>query len=63
MRLGFGLITCQRFPGDTRSDEELYADALDLAVFAEELGFDSVWVSEHHFATTGICRRFCRCVR
>jgi len=53
MRLGFGLITCQRFPGDTRSDEELYADALDLAVYAEELGFDSVWVSEHHFVDDG----------
>ncbi len=53
MRLGFGLITCQRFPGDPRSDEDLYADGLDLAVFAEELGFDSVWVSEHHFVDDG----------
>src|SRR3954467_15552998 len=49
MRLGFGLLTCQRFPGDPRSDEDLYAEALDLAVYAEELGFDSVWTSEHHF--------------
>src|SRR5437867_5400853 len=49
MKLGLGLITCQRYPGEIRSDEEIYADALDLAVFAEELGFDSVWVSEHHF--------------
>jgi alkanesulfonate monooxygenase SsuD/methylene tetrahydromethanopterin reductase-like flavin-dependent oxidoreductase (luciferase family) len=53
MRLGFGLITCQRSPGDARNDEALYADGLDLAVFAEELGFDSVWVSEHHFVDDG----------
>src|SRR5437764_10287626 len=53
MRLGFGSLTCQRYPGDGRSDEELYADALDLAVYAEELGFDSVWTSEHHFLDDG----------
>jgi alkanesulfonate monooxygenase SsuD/methylene tetrahydromethanopterin reductase-like flavin-dependent oxidoreductase (luciferase family) len=53
MKLGFGIITCQRYPGETRTDEDLYADALDLAVHAEELGFDSVWTSEHHFVDDG----------
>jgi alkanesulfonate monooxygenase SsuD/methylene tetrahydromethanopterin reductase-like flavin-dependent oxidoreductase (luciferase family) len=53
MKLGFGIITCQRYPGETRSDEDLYADALELAVYAEELGFDSVWTSEHHFVDDG----------
>src|SRR4051794_40967096 len=49
MRVGYGLITCQRHPADPRSDVELYADALSLAEEAEQRGFDSVWVSEHHF--------------
>ncbi len=49
MKLGFGLITCQRYPGDPRSDEELYAQALDLSEQSERVGLDSVWVSEHHF--------------
>src|SRR5260221_12462727 len=51
--LGFGFITCQRYPGDDRSDGELYAQALALAVQAERLGLESVWVSEHHFVDDG----------
>ncbi len=39
MKLGFGLITCQRHPRERRSDAELYAEALDLAVLAERLCF------------------------
>src|SRR5919201_3885232 len=53
MRFGFGLITCQRHPHDPRSDAELYEDALALSEEAERLGFDSVWVSEHHFWDDG----------
>lgn len=53
IRCGVGLITCQRAPGETRSNVELYADALAFAEEAERLGFDSVWVSEHHFVDDG----------
>ena len=49
MRFGYGLITCQRHPGDARSDADIYREALELAAEAEGLGFDSVWTSEHHF--------------
>jgi alkanesulfonate monooxygenase SsuD/methylene tetrahydromethanopterin reductase-like flavin-dependent oxidoreductase (luciferase family) len=37
-------------PGDGRPLAELYRDHLEEAVLAEELGFDCVWVSEHHFS-------------
>lgn len=53
MEFGFGLITCERYPGDARSGVEIYAQALDLVEQAERVGFDSVWVSEHHFVDDG----------
>jgi len=39
---GFGLITCQRYPGDPRSDTQLYQQALALAEDADSCGLDSV---------------------
>ncbi|MFQ5948392.1 MAG: LLM class flavin-dependent oxidoreductase [Acidimicrobiia bacterium] len=53
MEVGFGLISCQRYPGDGRSWTELYAEALELAAAADRLGFSSVWTTEHHFVDDG----------
>jgi len=32
---------------------ELYRGLIDQAVLAEQLGFESVWLSEHHFTDDG----------
>lgn len=53
MRLGYGLITCQRPPDDPRSDADIYGEVVERCVVAERAGFDSVWVSEHHFLDDG----------
>lgn len=55
MRLGFGLVTCQRHPDDPegRSDPQVHAQALGLARVADRGGLDSYWVSEHHFVNDG----------
>lgn len=40
---------------DGRGSEEVYARALEQAQAAEDLGFDSVWIAEHHFSSYGYC--------
>ena len=51
MRLGLFLILPQ--PAG-RSQREVFATALEDAVAAERLGFDSVWVTEHHGSAYGL---------
>jgi alkanesulfonate monooxygenase SsuD/methylene tetrahydromethanopterin reductase-like flavin-dependent oxidoreductase (luciferase family) len=53
MRFGYGLITCQRPVDDPRSDADLYREVVERCVVAEASGFDSAWVSEHHFLDDG----------
>ena len=40
----------RRLPSRPQSLQNLYRDHLEEAVLAEELGFDNVWASEHHFS-------------
>ncbi|MES2169517.1 MAG: LLM class flavin-dependent oxidoreductase [Actinomycetota bacterium] len=51
--VGFGPITVQSADGDSREAAQLWKEALDYAGEAEVLGFDSVWVGEHHFTADG----------
>src|SRR6478736_10353643 len=47
----FGLWYDYRNPAAWRKPAgELYRHSIDQAVWAEQLGFGSVWLSEHHFA-------------
>ena len=49
-KLSFGLWYDFRNPPQwARSNAEVYAATLDQIVHAEALGFDDVWLSEHHF--------------
>lgn len=52
--MNFGLIYDFRNPKRwERPSAELYAEQLEQIAYAEQLGFDSVWITEHHFIEDG----------
>jgi alkanesulfonate monooxygenase SsuD/methylene tetrahydromethanopterin reductase-like flavin-dependent oxidoreductase (luciferase family) len=56
MLMQFGLLYDFRNPARWRvPNQDLYAQTLEQMVFAEQLGFDSIWISEHHFVDDGYC--------
>ena len=49
-----GLLFSFRNPEYNRRPwDEFYKSELDLTVYAEELGYDEVWLTEHHFIEDG----------
>ena len=49
----FGLFTLPSTPVGGRSGEQMMREWAEEVEYAEELGFDSVWVTEHHFSRKG----------
>ncbi len=53
-KLSFGLWYAFRNPAPwRRSYRDLYAETLEQIVWAENLGYSDVWLTEHHFAEDG----------
>ena len=46
----FGILDLVDWHPGTMTQQERYQQVIDLAVIAEELGFDTYWVGEHHFS-------------
>ena len=55
MRLGLGIYSMQSVPQRPDHHVKLYRDLLEDAELAESSGFDSIWLSEHHFWFDGYC--------
>jgi alkanesulfonate monooxygenase SsuD/methylene tetrahydromethanopterin reductase-like flavin-dependent oxidoreductase (luciferase family) len=55
MKFGIGLFTMQSHKDNPVSQSELYKQSLEQVKLAEEVNFDSAWISEHHFLPDGYC--------
>jgi alkanesulfonate monooxygenase SsuD/methylene tetrahydromethanopterin reductase-like flavin-dependent oxidoreductase (luciferase family) len=53
--IGLGLWTMRSTTADPAPFGQLYADLIADARLAEQLGFHSLWVAEHHFSPDGWC--------
>ena len=55
----FGLMyDCRRTPDSTLSMTDIYDATIEQAVYADELGFDHAWFTEHHFLEDGYLPAF-----
>lgn len=53
-RIRFGVIyDFRRVPGSEITMPDLYAQTLDQAERVDDLGFDHIWLTEHHFVDDG----------
>lgn len=55
MKFGVGYYTMQSPSHSPRSHRDLYAEMLKEVEAADQMGFDSAWLSEHHFLEDGYC--------
>lgn len=51
----FGIFILPSWPeAETSHQGRIYQEAVEQIQYAEELGFDAVWLAEHHFTRFGI---------
>jgi len=55
MKFGIGYYSLQSPPHNPSPHQKLYAEMLEEISVAEELVFDSAWLTEHHFLNDGYC--------
>ena len=58
-RFRFGIMyDCRRTPDSQLTMTDVYDATIDQAVLADQLGFDHVWFTEHHFLADGYLPSF-----
>jgi alkanesulfonate monooxygenase SsuD/methylene tetrahydromethanopterin reductase-like flavin-dependent oxidoreductase (luciferase family) len=54
VKFGYFTLSDNHFVGNARPANQLIAEILDQAVYAEAVGMHSAWIGEHHFSTLGV---------
>ena len=54
MQFGYFTLSDNHYVDNRRSANQLIADILDEALYAEEVGMHSAWIGEHHFSSLGV---------
>ncbi len=54
MKFGYFTLSDNHYENNPRDANRFVADILDEAVYADELGYHSAWIGEHHFNSLGV---------
>ncbi|MGC8474811.1 MAG: LLM class flavin-dependent oxidoreductase [Acetobacteraceae bacterium] len=54
MKFGYFTLSDNAYADNPRGPNQFVADIVAEAIAAEELGFNSAWIGEHHFSTLGV---------
>ncbi|MGE3936072.1 MAG: LLM class flavin-dependent oxidoreductase [Rhodospirillaceae bacterium] len=57
MEFGYFTLSDNHYAGNTRSPNQFILDIRDQALLADQLGYHSVWIGEHHFDSLGVNSR------
>ncbi len=55
MKFGIGYYSLQSPSHNPRDHKDLYSEMLEEIVAAEDMGFESAWLTEHHLLDDGYC--------
>jgi alkanesulfonate monooxygenase SsuD/methylene tetrahydromethanopterin reductase-like flavin-dependent oxidoreductase (luciferase family) len=54
VKFGYFTLSDNNYGNNPRTANQLVADILDEAVYADQIGMHSAWIGEHHFSTLGV---------
>lgn len=54
MKFGYFTLSDNNYANNPRQPNDVVRQILGQALYAEELGYNSAWIGEHHFSTLGV---------